>query len=368
MTKTKKFVQKEIVFLIFLLLLLVLTLLYPNKIKNYPYFIDWKTIFSLSGLLVITTALKESGYFYILSKRMVKKIKTERGLALFLTSLSMGLSTFLTNDISLFIVIPITLSLKKLIKNDLSKFIIMEAMGVNIGSALTPIGNPQNIFLWHKWGISFFNFMVFMLPLTMISFGIIMAFIFVLFKNTKIEVLSGIAEKCSKNDTLFFLSLVILMAYIVGISFEVEKYLFLAIMFFYLIIDRKIILKTDWIVIGLFMAIFIDLKIVAQMPLVSTFIKEINMSLPKNVFLVSTILSQIMSNVPATVFISQFSNNWFAIAYGVNLAGNGFFIASLANIIALRMAHNKKIWVQFHKYSITYFIICFIIIKLALFW
>ena len=61
--------------------------------------------------------------------------------------------------------------------------------------------------------------------------------------------------------------------------------------------------------------------------------------------------------MPASVFVSKFTHNWFAITYGVNVGGNGLVIGSLANIIALRMVESKGIWLNFHKYSIPYFLI-----------
>ncbi len=68
-------------------------------------------------------------------------------------------------------------------------------------------------------------------------------------------------------------------------------------------------------------------------------------------------VSQIISNVPTSVLISKFSHNWFAITYGVNAGGNGFIIASLANLIALRIVKDRKFWIYFHRYSIPYLII-----------
>ena len=73
-----------------------------------------------------------------------------------------------------------------------------------------------------------------------------------------------------------------------------------------------------------------------------------------SVFVYSLLISQIISNVPAAVFLSKFSSNWLAIAYGVNVGGNGIVIASLANLIALRMVGDKKIWSRFHRYSLVY--------------
>ena len=137
-----------------------------------------------------------------------------------------------------------------------------------------------------------------------------------------------------------------------------QSYLGLLLVFiFYLISYRKVLLKTDWLLLLLFIVIFIDFHIISTIPIISEGMNILNLQSKGNVFLFSGFLSQLFSNVPATVLISNFSHNWRAIAYGVNIGGNGLIIGSLANIIALRMAKNKKIWLDFHRYSIPYFLI-----------
>jgi len=107
-----EFVKKEVVLFIFLFLLATVAILYPYEIINYPSFVDWRTIIALTGLLIITTGLKESGYFSVFSRKVLKRLKSERSLSIFLILFSVLLSTFLTNDVTLFIVIPLTVVFK----------------------------------------------------------------------------------------------------------------------------------------------------------------------------------------------------------------------------------------------------------------
>ena len=116
-------------------------------------------------------------------------------------------------------------------------------------------------------------------------------------------------------------------------------------------------LKTDWLLLLIFIIIFIDFHIIATIPFMVKYVHTLNLHSSKNVFLLSVVTSQLISNVPASVFVSKFSHNWLAISYGVNVGGNGLAIGSLANIIALRMANGKKMWLKFHKYSIVFFLI-----------
>ena len=191
-SKLIEFAEKEFILSAFFILFVILTALFPWQVVNYPFFVDWRTIATLAGLLMITTGLKESEYFNLFSRKMLKKLKDERNLAIFLIFISIVFSTFLTNDVTLFIVVPLTISFQNMIKSDISKLIIFEAISVNAGSALTPIGNPQNIFLWHKWGISFIAFTIKMIPMVVILVTILLIFIWIFFESKRIEFLDKI--------------------------------------------------------------------------------------------------------------------------------------------------------------------------------
>ncbi len=227
--------------------------------------------------------------------------------------------------------------------------------------------NPQNLFIWHSWGISFLDFVLKLFPLTLLLSVILFIFVFAIFKSKKIEINENNSEEIRYDKKLFALSISLLILFTISISIGFSLYIFLGILILFLIINYKIILKTDWLIIAFFIVIFVDLKVISQIPAVYNVVKKIDFNQSRNVFLTSTIFSQFMSNVPASVFMSNFSKNWFAISYGVNLAGNGFFIGSLANVIALRMANEKGIWKDFHKYSIPYFLITLVLSYLIFF-
>ena len=367
MRTINEFVKKEALLFIFLFLLAIFTILDPFEITNYPSFVDWRTITTLVGLLMITTGLKESGYFDVFSIRVLKKLKRERSLAFFLILFSVLLSTFLTNDVALFIVIPLTVGIQNLIKYDVSKLIIFEAISVNVGSALTPIGNPQNLFLWHKWNISFVPFIMEMLPLVALLFTVLLIFAWIVFPNKEIRFSEGNNDGIIQKKVLFTLSMVLLIVYVISLEMKLGHIVLMLVFFLYLILYRKVLLKMDWMLLLLFIVIFIDFHVISTIPIISEGVNELNLHLSGNVFLFSAITSQLVSNVPASVLVSKYSNNWLAITYGVNVGGSGLAIGSLASIIALRMAKNKNIWLKFHKYSVPYFLITGIIVYLLFF-
>ncbi len=357
MQRIIKFIKAEPVLFILILLLLILSIMYPHQIRHYPYFIDWNTIVAITGLLIITTALNESRVFYVLSQKILIRQKKERTITIFLVILSIGLSTFLTNDVTLFIIIPLTLNIQKFIKNDISKLIILEAIAVNVGSSLTPIGNPQNIILWHKWNISFGRFVIKMIPLFIVSMGVLLLFSLFISPDEKLSFIPIGLNSKGENKSLFILSIIALILFVIFLDMKLGYVILIPVTIIYFLFYRNIFKKVDWLLLLLFIIIFIDFHIISTIPAVSNFANKLNLSLSKNVFLFSAFSSQIISNVPASIFVSKFSHNWLAITYGVNIGGNGLIIGSLANIIALRMANNKKLWVKFHIYSIPYFII-----------
>ena len=113
-----------------------------------PRLIDWQTVLTLAGLLMVTKAVELSGFLMWMAHRVVHRIHSERALAFLLIGLAAVLSTLLTNDVALFAVVPLVLSLHKLAPLPIKRLVIFIALAVNAGSILTPLGNPQNLFLW----------------------------------------------------------------------------------------------------------------------------------------------------------------------------------------------------------------------------
>lgn len=84
--------------------------------RAWPGAIDWHTIITLSGLMLLTKGVELSGYFDVLGRKMTRRFHTERQLAMFLVLAAAVLSTFLTNDVALFIVVPLTITLKNCVR------------------------------------------------------------------------------------------------------------------------------------------------------------------------------------------------------------------------------------------------------------
>jgi len=357
--KVINFIKKEFLFFCFFFLLVVLSFKYPKEINNYYDYISWPTIRALFILLLLTTAIKLSNFFDIFAYRILPIFKNERNLALFFISFTAILSMFLTNDITLFIVVPITLALSNIIENDLNKLIFFEAISANVGSLLTPIGNPQNLYLFREWDISFFSFIHAMFPIFILKFIVLLIFVFIFFKNISIKINTITTMKIDKF--LFISSIIFFITFIFSLEFDFVRFLIPILVIWFIFFKKDIFYSLDWFLIFTFILMFIDFSVISKIDFIKTFIESLNLDF-FNTLNITIILSQIMSNVPSTIFMSNFSNDFLAIGYGANIAGSSLILASLANIIAVRMLNNPKEYLRFHKYSIPYFFVSYFVV------
>jgi len=352
----KRSIGKEPFLSLLLFLLFLFSLINPGGVLLYPSYVDWRTLAALAGLLMVTSGLKESGYFDRITVKMLEGLKSERKIALFLIMISAGLATFLTNDIALFVVVPLTLSMGDRIEGDVTRLIVFEALAVNVGSSLTPIGNPQNLFLWHRWGISFLEFIVRMLPVTVLVLGVLVLFARWAFPEDRVAV-KVIEKDVYGNRGIFILSLVLMLLYVVALELKRAEFALPFLFLVYFITSRRVLLRADWLLILLFVAVFIDFHLLSELPPVDRVVSSLSSGHPSRIFLLSAALSQLVSNVPAAVLMSKFTDKWQALAYGVNVGGNGLVIASFANLIALRLGGREGALGLFHRYSIPFFLI-----------
>ncbi|WP_214096408.1 SLC13 family permease [Candidatus Methylacidithermus pantelleriae] len=146
--------------LLWILLVLAIGLAFAQASfpRDWLRLIDWPTLEALAGLLVVTKGIERSGFLQEIARKLLAHFSSHCSLALALVLLSAILAALLTNDVSLFLLVPLTVSLAKVGQLRTKQLVALEALAVNTGSALTPIGNPQNLFLWQSSGLDFAGF------------------------------------------------------------------------------------------------------------------------------------------------------------------------------------------------------------------
>lgn len=357
--RIKGFISGEPLLFVLILILVVEILFFPSYIPVLPFLVEWNTIFTILGLMVVTELVKESGFITYISSKIISNCSGERSLAIVIVTLSALLSAVFTNDVSLFMIVPLILELRDYLE-DYVKLIVFVAIAVNVGSLLTPIGNPQNIFIWHKWGLSFGDFVVAMFPLFLVLYFLLLFFVFFSFpKDYMIEEPISTIEY-NKRDFMFSLFLLIVFVVLAELDIPIIGAFF--VVSIVAVVKRNILNNVDWFLVIFFVLLFMVIGVFSNLTFVREFFLSLSLSNPASVFIVSVIVSQVISNVPAVTLLANYINDWVPIAYGVNVGGNGVFLASLANIIAIRLSRDRRAWKIFHFYSILFLLSSVIII------
>ena len=324
---------------------------HPQPLAAVGGFIDGRTLITLLGLMLLTKGVEVSGYFDFVGRKIINRLHSERRLALFLVFSAALLSSFLTNDVALFIVIPLTITLKKLSALPVGRLIIFQALAVNAGSLLTPIGNPQNILLWSRSDLSFLGFIGQMAPFgaaMMLSLLVLTWFSFPVRDIVKTPNTEGYPYQRPLLLSCVGLYAIFLLCLDIGLPL----YGLLAVFAGFLLLARRVLLQIDWSLIFVFAAMFIDVGLFTHLPpLQPAFAAIVGLS-DGGVYALGVGLSQVVSNVPATILLLNYVPSSAQLAYAVNAGGFGLAIGSLANLIALRMAGERKIWLRFHYYSL----------------
>lgn len=343
--------RKDYFFWVLLGLLALLTIAKPERLPIYSTLVDWPTIAALTGLLVITKGVELSGYLHHLGKRLILRLPTDRAIAVFLVLTTALLSMLLTNDVALFIVVPLTVGLRAVSTVPVTRIVVFEAFAANAGSTLTPIGNPQNLFLWQLSQASFYQYVGAMLPLALICVIPLLLLTTRALTGRSITIVDG-TNPHSLNKRLLYMSLALYFPFLVFIDLHLAETAVIVVLAIFLFTYRRVLARVDWALILVFMLMFVDMRLIARDPAVYELIGQLGLSDPRQLYFTGIVISQLISNVPAAILLAEYSNDWRLIAYAVNVGGFGFMLGSLANIIALRMAHDREAWLTFHVHSL----------------
>jgi di/tricarboxylate transporter len=297
----------------------VFSVMAPQRIAQYPQLVDWHTIAALAGLLILTKAVESSGMLQLLGQRLIDAVESERHVAR----------------------LPVT------------RLIVFEALAVNAGSALTPIGNPQNLFLWHQSGLSFGAFVWQMAPMVAVLMLLLLVCTWFAFPSLTIHVHAEVeAVELHKRLLLPALALYVPFLLLTDRGYPLAALAGLVVL--YLAGARYVLARTDWGLLLVFVLMFIDLRLVAQLGPVRQALDALSLSEPSHLYWAGIGLSQLISNVPAAILLAEYSHDWPLMAFAVSVGGFGFLVGSLANLIALRMARDKRAWLVFHAYSLPF--------------
>lgn len=338
MKKMIAFLKKETVLCIAFLLAVVSAFIVPVD-AQYIEYMDFRVLVLLFTLMTVMSGLQSLGIFEKLSYALLKYVKSTRSLTILLVSLCFFLAMLITNDVALITFVPFTILIleKADHQKSLIPIIVLETIAANLGSMLTPIGNPQNLYLYGLSGLNITEFLLHMALSTVLSFILLIICTLFLKKETisLIETADILENKKPLLTAYYFvLFLLCLMTVAYLIPYPVLLLVSIPVL---LIWDRNTLTKVDYSLLLTFISFFIFIGNMQRIPAVAEMIS----SFVKGKELITAFLaSQIISNVPAAMLLSGFTDNYKDLLLGVNIGGLGSLIASLASLISFKYFAN----------------------------
>lgn len=328
--------------------------------------IDWRTLGTLFMMLTVLEGFKQENVFRPLL-RLTGRISTMAGLSLFLVFGVFFSSMFVTNDVSLIVFVPITILLFRAANRErfLLPVISMENIAAVRGSLLTPFGSPQNLFIYGQSGVSALHFVRYMFPLWLLSGGLLVCFVLFLYRgrlrmktDLRQTEIAGTWAPERRRQRIVYLCLFML---VLGVIVSRTRFWYVAVAIVaaaVLLTDRKLLLKTDYVLLVTFFCFFVFSSSVAANETVAAFLEK---AMDGREYVGSILLSQVISNVPAAIVLYPFSKNIGALLYGLDSAGLVSLIGSLASVI------NYRIYVREYPGNGGKFVKTFTLVSLAFF-
>lgn len=348
----------------------------------YAEYVDLRTIGMLFSLMTIMCGLSRLGVFRIACRHLLGVVRGPRRLALALTLLAFFSSMLITNDVALVTFVPFALlALRTLDSPRHACFtVVMMTIAANLGSMLTPIGNPQNLYLYSMSHMDLAGFLLLMLPYAAAALTLLVGAIAFFGRipehpkgtavrrtgadsadtssagvdSTAAGIEDGKTVKPAADGadtleppqlatdaddpapsplrvipwaTLFVLAL-LSVAHILPYQAIVVATIAVA-----LIADRRALAHVDYALLVTFIAFFVFVGNVGRIEMVSAALAQL---IDGHELAVSVIASQVLSNVPAAILLSGFTSNFAALVIGTNLGGLGTLIASMASLISYK--------------------------------
>ena len=387
-----KLKKLDIVMTVAWILAIVSALLVRPDAKYIDY-IDFRSLGILWGLMIIIQGFKKNNLFDMLANKLISKFSKAWQLMAILVFICFLLSMFITNDVALITFVPIAIMILRRanLENVMIPIIVLQTIAANLGSMLTPIGNPQNLYMYGLTGLSLIDFCKIMLPYSVMSFILLVVAIFFvnkrhysLYKLEKfvdknpdleksVDKNSNLEETAKKEEIktgsalkireVLAFSLLFIIA-LLTVGRVIPYYIFVGIVLVaVLVLDRKLIAKADYILLLTFIGFFIFTGNMGRIPFIKDFLENI---MANSEFIISLITSQFISNVPATLMLSGFTANYKELIIGVNVGGLGTLIASMASLISYK-AYTKEYKENTGKYMKTFTVynLLFLVVLIA---
>ena len=315
----------------------LITMLFIPPSSSYISYLDFRVLALLFCLMTVVEGFKELGVFALLSEKLLKKVVGLRSLSLALVMLCFFSSMLITNDVALIAFVPFAIMVLTIAGQSkyIIRIVVLQTIAANLGSILTPIGNPQNLFLYSYYNLSIVEFLKITFPYAAVSFVLLCITAMSIKKEPLIFEIPK-ESGSGKNSTYVIVLYSILFCVCLASVLRVLDYRIMLILVIatVLIIDRKVIKKVDYSLLLTFVFFFIFVGNLGNITVIKSFLVTLleNRELPAAIA-----TSQVISNVPAAVLLSGFTANYKSIILGTDIGGLGTLVASLASLISYKL-------------------------------
>ncbi len=367
------FMKKEAVLCAAGLLAVISAFIVPPSVAYLKY-IDYRVLALLFGLMLVVAGFQSIGFFRYLGDRLLAKASCTRHLCLLLVFLCFFSSMLITNDVALLTFVPFAVMLFAMAGEAklLIPVVVLQTIAANLGSMLTPIGNPQNLYLYSTYAFSPADFVLHMLPLSALSAGLLLP-CSILLPNRPLAAPAGQNSSpavkipaAGKLIAYTLLFLVCLLCVFRLISWPVMLGILVCAVFF---LDKKLFRSVDYFLLLTFVCFFLFIGNMQRIPAISDLLRSL---ITGRELLLGALFSQCISNVPAAILLSGFTDQALPLLYGVNVGGLGTLIASLASVISYRLysgsrnARKGAYLKVFTLYNVLFLVVLYIAARILL--
>ena len=328
--KLRNLIKNEVVMSLSAVLALVSSFITLPKIE----YIDFQVLVLLFNLMIVVAAFKELKVLDFISITLLSKCKSYRSISFTLILITFFASMIVTNDVALITFVPLALIICKKANISSLKIIIFQTLAANLGSAFTPMGNPQNLYIYSYFNITPKEFFNITAPLVVLSLFFLVV---INIKSNKNKLTFDLhkVEISNKKSVIYFslLFFIILLSVFHLIDYKIT---FLLTIFVVFILNKELFKKVDYSLLLTFIFFFIFIGNISSLDSVQNFMVKL-LNSKGGTFFSSIILSQVISNVPATMLLSSFTNFYKELLVGVNIGGMGTLIASMASVISYKL-------------------------------
>ena len=326
------FCKKEFLVVIATLAALISCFFVP--ITNFVEYINTNTIGLLFCLMIAVAGFRECRLLSVISRKLLGSgTPMARRTGTILVFITFFASMLFTNDVALIAFVPLTAALFSKLPSTMIYVITVQTAAANLGSMLTPFGNPQNLYLYDFYNYTPADFFGTTLPVFAVSAALILV-LCLLIKNVPLGTENTEEVALENKRFLAFYVILFILCLLAVFGFMDVIVVFASVCVVAIILDMRLFTAVDYSLLLTFASFFVFVGNLQNMPAVNEFVTKL---VEGQEFLASTLVSQVISNVPAAFMLSGFTDNGRALVLGTNVGGLGTLVASLASLISFRI-------------------------------